>query len=148
MIVIPDIRQIIMVAAGRKQTHRFPAGTTKEGWMRHPKIATGKTHSIYERAPHGRFGNRSEPPLVSVEIDRVDPSTPMEWTDEEMYYEGFDSVEAYGVWWDVWRKGDRLCKAWNEMSGEPFWVTTFRLVGFTDYFKRRLEIYHRDVSRG
>lgn len=157
MIVVPDFRVLAQINISdplkRKTTHRWPAGTTDAGYFCGSKMVVGSVHSVFERAPHGRYGNKYEPPYFSVKIDEMWPTFPYEWTDEDMLDEGFENVEAYGQWWDVWRVGDKHCKLWAEMENEPFWACRFHVVGITPHFHRRLELYDprretRPVRRG
>lgn len=148
-LIIPDMAVLGLIAVNPhkkipKTTHRWPSGQTSEGYMCMPKMSIGSQHKVYEHAPHGRYGNELEPPLLIVEIEWIVSSMPAEWTDEEMLHEGFTDLYTYGIWWDMWRQGHRNCKYWDEMQGEPFWVCGFRLVGATDYFWRRLEQYGRE----
>jgi hypothetical protein len=144
VIVIPDFNVLMLIAAkppATKTVHHWPAGVAADGNLCRPKMKVGATHVVYEHAPQGRFGNKYEPPMIFVMIDGIGHDCPFDWQEEDMPAEGFESVEAYGRWWDRWRAGDRLCKPWAEMQDEPFWFCTFHMTGFTHFFERKCQLW-------
>jgi hypothetical protein len=147
MLVIQDFGLIVLIANRKKTVHHWPAGTDDKGHLRHPKMSPNTVHNIYEHAPHGRYGSKYEPPMIIVKVKSIGHDTPYEWEEEDMLLEGFESLEAYGQWWDHWRVGDRLCKPWREMQDEPFWFCVFEFCGFNQAFHPRLKAYAKKLGR-
>lgn len=145
-LIVPDFYQVLLIAAGRKTTHRWPAGQ-RDGMMRSPRMSPGTEHQVFEHAPHGRYGDPNEPPLLIVKVDDVRPTWPNDWDDDEMPAEGFADLEAYGLWWDTYRVGSHLCKPWVEMQREPFWMARITCKGKTPMYTYRYKSYVRSVKK-
>ena len=149
-LVIPDI-QLTAAIKSRvcpKTTHRWPAGVNPlTGYLRLPRMQEDTEHKVYERAPYGSHGNKHELPLLVVYIEEIWDSEPQEWTDEEMFAEGFANLSAYAGWWDEWKAGrETLCKPWVEMQRVRFWCCRFHLTETLPYYTARMQMWAKELG--
>jgi hypothetical protein len=147
MLVIPDFGLIWKIAQRQKTTHRVPAGLTRDGFITDPKWRVQSEHKIFERAPYGSHGNKAEPWYLTVYIAAAWTSTPVDWSDEDMVYEGFEDLYDFGQWWDRWRAGEnKYCKTWAEMQSEHFHCCSFVPVGKSIQYDVRLGMHQRQLG--
>ena len=142
-LIVPSLGLIQKIHDRKKTTHRWPAGVAPDGYLRDPKMRPGTQHKVYEHAPHGRYGNKYEMPLLLVQIYDVEHKSPWEWADEEIVDEGFDDMDQFEDWWNRNRAGAKNCKPWHEMQDEQFWIAHFQLVGKTQYYDIRVDQFVR-----
>jgi hypothetical protein len=126
MLHVSDDRLIRLIILGKKTAHRFPATYRRTGEITIPKIAPGRVHKVYKRAPFGSDGNPKERPLAEVMIEEVTSDVLGDVTLEEARLEGFCSIEAFQIWWNRrWYH-----KGLNTKNHKiyPVWVIRFSLV--------------------
>lgn len=136
MLVVHDPRLIVLIAKGLKTEHRIPADVDEEGRLRSPKISPSMSptfqshphrspyHKVYVRAPHGRYGDKLEPPRLDVDVLAVDPALLAEMRDEDARAEGFRDLYGYRAYWNRYKEKKRR---WFRSVYEPVWIVRFEL---------------------
>jgi len=126
MIRVSDVRLIRLIALGKKTQHRFPANRKIDtGQLTIPKMAPGKIHKVYQRAPFGYGGNPDSPPLLEIFIESVEPDVLGSLTEADARAEGYATKEAFIAAWDYMYRDKPIHFHLNQFR--PIWVASFTL---------------------
>lgn len=130
MIVVTNERLVRLIIIGKKTRHTFPATYRDNGEVCNPKIAAGKIHKVFTKAPFGKYGDPNSKPVASVYIEDVYLDVLVDLEDLDARREGFADMNAFIRYWNALYDpalGRKKPVIFGNNPHTPVWIASFRL---------------------